>query len=100
MGIADELRGLSSAEDFFHLLGVEFEPRVLNPARLHIMRRMGESLSRTSVEGLEEQQVRAVFRDALQAAYGAFVTGSPLDQRVFKVHRNARRQLLFARRRP
>jgi nitrogenase-stabilizing/protective protein len=100
MGIADELRRLSSAEDFFHLLGVDFEPRVLNPVRLHVMRRMGESLSGTSVEGLEEQEVREVFRAALQAAYGAFVASSPLQERVFKVHRNARRQLLFARRRP
>jgi nitrogenase-stabilizing/protective protein len=97
MGIVDELKTLSTAEDFFHRLEVEFDPRVLNPARLHILRRMGESLARTPVEGLDDGEARAVFRSALQAAYADFVSSSPLEQRVFKVHKNARRQLLFAR---
>jgi nitrogenase-stabilizing/protective protein len=97
MGIVDELRGLSSAEDFFHRLGVAYDPTVLGPARLHILRRMGQSLGQASLQGLGEEEALAVCRAALESAYAAFVTSTPLQERLFKVHRNARRQLLFAR---
>jgi nitrogenase-stabilizing/protective protein len=97
MGIVDELRGASSAEDFFRLLEVPFDPLVIAPARLHILRRMGQSLAATPVEGLEEPAARAQLRAALLEAYQAFLTSTPLEQRLFKVHRKASRELLFAR---
>jgi nitrogenase-stabilizing/protective protein len=96
MGIVDELRAASSAEDFFRLLEVDHDPQVLGPARLHILRRMGQSLQATPLEALEEAEARTRLRAALEAAYRDFVTSTPLEQRVFKVHRQARRALLFA----
>ena len=44
MTILDDLRKLSSAEEFFDVLGVDYDPAVIRVARLHILRRMGEYL--------------------------------------------------------
>ena len=52
MTILDELRQLSSAEEFFAVLGVEFDPAVLRVARLHILRRMGEYLHAEALASL------------------------------------------------
>ncbi|MGA9823343.1 MAG: nitrogenase-stabilizing/protective protein NifW, partial [Methylocystis sp.] len=36
MTILDDLRKLSSAEEFFDVLGVDYDPAVIRVARLHI----------------------------------------------------------------
>ena len=95
MAIVDELKRLSCAEEFFARLEVAYQPEVLAPARLHILRRMGQTLAATTLEGLAEDQVEARCRAALAQAYADFAASSPLEQRVFKVHRDARRALLF-----
>lgn len=89
MSALDDLRRLSSAEEFFHYLDVAYEPAVLNVARLHILRRMGETLARDSMVGLDDEAVRASCRGHLVAAYNDFVARSPLDERVFKVLKDA-----------
>ena len=45
-GLMDRMRGLSAAEEFFAMLQVPYDPAVLQVARLHILRRMGQYLSR------------------------------------------------------
>ena len=44
MTVLEQLAKLSSAEDYFRFLGVPYDPAVLNVARLHILRRMGDNL--------------------------------------------------------
>jgi nitrogenase-stabilizing/protective protein len=95
MGIADELKRASAAEDFFRVLEVPYQPEVLGRARLHILKRMRDVLAAKPLEGAGEAAVRAAYRSALEEAYGAFVSSSPIEQRVFKVHQDARRALLF-----
>ncbi|NVN38207.1 nitrogenase stabilizing/protective protein NifW [Komagataeibacter swingsii] len=90
MEILDELRGLSSAEDFFRLLDVDYEPRVLNVARLHILRRMGSYLAAGNLEDVADNETcRALCRAQLQRAYEDFTCSTPITERVFKVHRDA-----------
>jgi len=93
MSLLDQLQALSSAEDFFEFLGVAYEPAVVRVARLHIMRRMGQYLRGSEVEGaLEQADDAALFalcRDHLAQAYADFVASSPIEQRVFKVHKDA-----------
>jgi nitrogenase-stabilizing/protective protein len=36
-GVLDKLNKASSAEDFFALLGVDHDPKILSVARLHIL---------------------------------------------------------------
>ena len=85
MSILSDLRAVSSAEEFFAVLDVPFDPKILNVARLHILRRMGEYLNGAA----PTDDARAQCRDYLERAYADFVASSPLAERVFKVHRDA-----------
>ena len=87
--ILKQLNKASSAEEFFALLGVEYDPKVLNVVRLHILRRMGQNLVNESFEGLDPAEVGTRCREFLRQAYADFVTSSPLDHRVFKVLKDA-----------
>lgn len=87
--VLGKLKKLSSAEDFFQGLGVPFDPAILSVARLHILKRMGEYLGGDDLEGLPDRVVIARCRSYLERAYEDFATSSPLQQRVFKVLKQA-----------
>ena len=89
MNALDELRALSSAEEFFAFLGVAYDPKVVNVARLHILRRMGEYLAGELLAELDEDAIHAACRAHLENAYADFVASSPIEQRVFKVLKDA-----------
>ncbi len=89
MSIFDELRRLSSAEDFFESLGVDYDPAVVRVARLHILRRMGEYLAKNDFDGASDEEARAACKETLTKAYDDFVASSPIAERVFKVHKDA-----------
>lgn len=89
MTTLDELRKLSAAEEFFAFLEVPFDPAVVRVARLHILKRMGQYLDGADWEGLDDAGVRVLCRQHLEQAYGDFVTSSPIQERVFKVHKDA-----------
>ena len=88
MGVLDELRRLSAAEDFFQYLGVAYEPRVIDVARLHILRRMGQYLASETGQGGEDT-LRARCAEHLRAAYADLLARSPIEARLFKVHQDA-----------
>jgi len=88
MTIREQLGKLSSAEDFFLFLQVPFEPTVVNVARLHILRRMGEYM-RSSPSAPAEEIAFEYYRAQLERAYRDFVVSSPMVERVFKVHQQA-----------
>jgi APA family basic amino acid/polyamine antiporter len=89
MTVLEQLAKLSSAEDYFRFLGVPYDPAVLNVARLHILRRMGDNLREAGVEP-DEEKARAFFRAHLERAYQDFVKSTPIKERVFKVHKDRR----------
>jgi nitrogenase-stabilizing/protective protein len=88
MTVREQLSKLSSAEEFFGFLDVPFDPAVLNVARLHILRRMGDNLRKSSPEA-DDAKARTYFRAHLERAYQDFVSSSPIHERVFKVHKDA-----------
>lgn len=87
--VLGKLKKLSSAEDFFDGLGLPYDPAILRVARLHIMKRMGEYLSTDDLDGLPDRVVIARCRSYLERAYQDFASSSPLEQRVFKVLKQA-----------
>jgi nitrogenase-stabilizing/protective protein len=93
MSVLEDLGRLSSAEDFFSYLDVPFEPSVVQVSRLHILRRMGQYLKGSEIdgafEGLDDTQIRALCREHLEHAYQDFVASTPIQERLFKVHKEA-----------
>lgn len=87
--ILDKLKASSSAEDIFELLGVGYDPKVMNVARLHILKRMGDYLAYEDLADIPDSIVTARCKAVLERAYEDFVSASPLQHRVFKVLRNA-----------
>jgi nitrogenase-stabilizing/protective protein len=88
-GILAKLRAASSAEDFFTLLGVDYDEKVVNVARLHILRRMGQYLASEDLNAVPESVAAERCKGFLQRAYADFVTSSPIEERVFKVLKEA-----------
>jgi nitrogenase-stabilizing/protective protein len=87
--VLGRLNKASSAEDFFTLLGVDYDPKVVNVARLHILRRMGQYLAKEDFSGASDATVAERCKAVLEQAYADFVASSPIDQRVFKVLKDA-----------
>jgi len=83
--ILARLKASSSAEDFFAELKVKFDPKVLAPARLHILKRMGQYLAAEDFDDMPDRVVAARCRSHLERAYEDFTRSSPLEERVFKV---------------
>jgi nitrogenase-stabilizing/protective protein len=87
--IIEELKKTSSAEDFFTLLKVEYEPQILNVARLHILRRMGEYLFKEDFSSFSDEEAIEKCKIFLEQAYIDFTKSSPIAERLFKVHKDA-----------
>jgi nitrogenase-stabilizing/protective protein len=88
MGVLDDLKRLSAAEEFFHYLAVEFEPHVLNVARLHILKLMGQHVAQEDPSSSDDA-LRERCKAHLQSAYQKFVERTPIEERLFKVHKDA-----------
>ena len=87
--ILEQLKKASCAEEFFALLGVEYEPKVVNVARLHILRRMGQYLFSEDFSEADDATVASRCREFLDRAYQDFLKSTPIDERLFKVHKDA-----------
>lgn len=83
------LKELGSAEEFFRYFEVPFEQRKLDVARLHILKRMSEYLRIDETESMDDATLWQTCKDTLERAYRDFQTSSPLEQRGFKVLRQA-----------
>lgn len=73
----------------FALLGVEYDAKIIDVARLHILRRMGEYLAGEEFTGASDPDIASRCKATLERAYADFVTSSPIEQRVFKVLKDA-----------
>jgi nitrogenase-stabilizing/protective protein len=87
--VLSRLNQASSAEEIFMFLGVAYDPKIVNVARLHILRRMAQYLASEDFEGAADADIAARCKSVLERAYVDFVTSSPLDLRVFKVLKDA-----------
>jgi nitrogenase-stabilizing/protective protein len=82
--LAQELEGLSSAEDFFAHFDVPYEPRILAACRLHILKRFHDNLgSVTGLDDLDTVALHAACREQLARAYADFTTHPALALGVF-----------------
>lgn len=87
-GILDQLRTLSTAEDFFTTLDVPFDPQVVNVSRLHILKRFQAYLRQYGVDGLPEAERKAACQTCLTRAHQDFTTKSGVSEKMFKVFKD------------
>lgn len=82
--LVEDLKGLSSAEEFFGYFGLGYDPRILAAARLHILKRFHDNLGNVpALDDMEQAAQRAVYREQLERAYLAYTGGPALAQRAF-----------------
>jgi len=80
-----------TAEEYFALLDVAYDPRVVSVNRLHILRHFAGQLAeihRHRTEPESPGHALDTYRDALTRSYQAFTTATALDHRLFKVLRD------------
>ena len=81
-----QLKALSSAEDFLQYFGVPFEQSVVNVSRLHILTRLLPYLRPQPLPSAEDDRaIYTVYREQLVKAYADFVRSTPAQEKVFKV---------------
>ena len=80
-----DLEELSSAEDFLDYFRIEYDPKVVQVNRLHILQRFHNYLAEVDdlPDGAEARW--ALHADLLAAAYHDFVVSDPLTEKVFRV---------------
>jgi nitrogenase-stabilizing/protective protein len=86
--IVNALGQLSSAEEFLNFLGVEYDQRVVNVNRLHILKRFNQYLALHRFSG-NEASLRSEYKLLLERAYGDFVKSDAVTEKVFKVFQDA-----------
>ena len=69
--LIERMRRLSAAEEFFALLAVPYDPKVLQVARLHVLRRMSQYLADTALDALTDDAAE----EACRARAGAGLCG-------------------------
>jgi nitrogenase-stabilizing/protective protein len=87
--INQALGQLSSAEEFMNFLGVEYDQRVVNVNRLHILKRFNQYMARHSFSVGSDKAIKAEYKALLERAYDDFVKSDALTEKVFKVFQDA-----------
>ncbi len=81
-----QLKALSSAEDFLQYFGVPFEQHVVNVSRLHILKRFFQYIRQENLLAqTNEVGIYTQYRTQLVKAYADFVKSTPAQEKVFKV---------------
>lgn len=81
-----QLKALSSAEDFLQYFGVPFDQSVVNVSRLHILKRFFQYIRQENLLAqTNEVGLYTLYRVQLVKAYTDFVKSTPAQEKVFKV---------------
>lgn len=89
--LIEDMKRLESAEDFLEYFALDYEPRVVQVSRLHILKRFYQYLAQQGgMEDLPPASAYARCRSLLERAYGDFTASSGVEQKVFKVFHAAR----------
>lgn len=88
--VLDQMHALSSAEDIFTFLLLPYDAAVLNRARLHVMKRMGDYLARVDLSDLDDDGVFLQARQALKQAHADFLDSTAREQKALKIYTQPR----------
>lgn len=84
--LIQQLKQLSSAEDFLDFFGVAYDESVVNVSRLHILKRFFQYIrQQPQLPENDALELFSLYRDLLLRSYSDFVTSTPAREKVFKV---------------
>ncbi len=84
----EDIKELSSAEDFLEYFGIEYDPRVVQVNRLHVLQRLHDYLAQEEdAVANAEDGGREIYGRLLKRAYRDFVESNALTEKVFRVFR-------------
>lgn len=87
--LLQQLKELSSAEDFLQYFGIPFDQAVVNVNRLHILKRFFQYIRQTNFPAQSDGlAIYTAYRERLVHAYADFVSSTPAQEKVFKVFQN------------
>lgn len=85
-GFIQQLKSLSSANEFLEFFGIPYDERVVHVNRLHILKRFYQYLHKAEgLTGLNEIDLFRRYREFLLQAYQDFTTSNAATEKVFKV---------------
>ncbi len=85
-GFIQQLKSLSSANEFLEFFGIPYDERVVHVNRLHILKRFYQYLHKAEgLPGLNEVELFRRYREFLMQAYQDFTTSNAATEKVFKV---------------
>ncbi len=85
------LRELETAEEFLQFFELPYDPHLVTWARLHILQRFHDYMEQADLSKADEAETMATARTLLAKAYDDFVHSHPLEERVFKVLKDAKK---------
>lgn len=85
----EEFKKLTDAEEYFKFFELEYDPKLVNVNRLHILKKFSQFISEIdSNSELSNEEKLNQYSLALQQAYQTFVESSPQEQKLFKVFKD------------
>jgi len=80
-----DLEELSSAEDFLDYFGIDYDARIVQVNRLHILQRFHDYLAQIDEIPDAVTARKTLYTDLLKAAYQDFVVSNAQTEKVFRV---------------
>ncbi|AFY47085.1 Nitrogen fixation protein NifW [Nostoc sp. PCC 7524] len=85
----EEFKKLTDAEEYFKFFELDYDPKLVNVNRLHILKKFSQFISEIdSNSELSNEEKLNQYSLALQQAYQTFLESSPQEQKLFKVFKD------------
>nr|AAW57057.1 nitrogen fixation protein W [cyanobacterium endosymbiont of Rhopalodia gibba] len=93
----EQFSKLTNAEDFLQFFEIEYEPGFVNVNRLHILKQFSILIAAVdkAFTNISESEKLAKYGEAFQEAYELFKTSSPLETKLFKVFKDAPKNVVL-----
>ena len=75
MGTVEEFYKLRDTEDFFNFFGIEFDQKLINVKRFHMMKEYGSLIKKGLDSISEENKLLEFLKFSLLRVYGGYKTG-------------------------
>ncbi|WP_267383991.1 nitrogenase-stabilizing/protective protein NifW [Cyanobacterium sp. uoEpiScrs1] len=93
----EQFAKLTNAEDFLEFFEIQYDPSFVNVNRLHILKQFSILIAAVdkAFPDINESEKLAKYGEAFQEAYELFKTSSPLETKLFKVFKDAPKNIVL-----